>query len=90
MAKVNAEDELLFIEFKWDESRVDTLGYKPYSPRLVPQNVFIRVAVPNTPKYVNRIEGGKKARKVTLTLDGWGYVQAELGKVFQRINPNLK
>ena len=90
MAKVNAEDELLFIEFKWDESRVDTLGYKPYSPRLIPLDVFIQVAVPNTPKYVVRIGGGKKSRKVVLTLDGWGYAQAEMGKVFQRINPNLK
>lgn len=85
MAKAK-KDEFLFIEFKWDGSEVDTLAYKPYSPHLTPLSVFIRVAVPNIPKYIVReIKGG-----VVLTLEGWGYVQAEMGKVFQRINPNSK
>jgi len=84
--KLKTEDDLVFIEFRWAESRVDTLAYKPYSPGLDPQDVWLRVAVPNIPKYIVSVT---KMRTV-LTLEGWGYVQSQMGKVFQSINPNSK
>ena len=73
-------EETVPITFEWKESRIDPLQYKPLAPLMVPATpTFFVVNVPK--KFV--VGPVKKDGSITLTLDGWCWIQNHIATHMQ-------
>lgn len=78
------EGARISIAFKWSEARTDPIDFKPYSPLLLPQDIFIVVEVPE--KLVISCDPSDEGicSNAFLTLEGYSYVQHKLSLAIKK------
>jgi hypothetical protein len=76
--KIMAE-KTVRISMKWTQCNTDPIQYKPLSPTLLPENVWIEVEIPDNPKYVVRVTD----KDVILTPDGMALAMQNLAKAIR-------
>lgn len=72
------------IAFKWSEARTDPIDFKPYSPLLLPQDIFIIVEVPESLVLAYDTAENGFATKAVLSLEGYAYVQHKLSLAIKK------
>lgn len=72
------------IAFKWTESHADPIDFKPYSPLLIPQDIFIIVEVPEPLVLAYDTAENGFATKAILSLEGYSYVQHKLSLAIKK------
>lgn len=79
-------DKFILANFKWQECRTDPVNFKPYSPTILPENIWIQIAIPTalTVSY-ELIDGSENiASSCVLTLEGFTYVQNAIKKAIEK------
>ena len=74
-----ADNKTVKIRMAWTQCNTDPIQYKPLSPTLVPQDVFVEVEIPNEPRYVVYVDG----KNLTLTPDGMALAMQNLAKAIR-------
>lgn len=75
-----ADNKTVKIRMAWIQCNTDPIQYKPLSPTLVPQDVFIEVEIPNETRYV---VGSPDGKVLTLTPDGMALAMQNLAKAIR-------
>lgn len=78
------EGARISIAFKWSEARTDPIDFKPYSPLLIPQDIFIVVEVPEKLVISCQTDSEGLAISAVLTLEGYSYVQHKLSLAIKK------
>lgn len=84
MEEPEYEGATVRIVFKWTEAHNDPIDFKPYSPLLIPQDIFIVVDVPEPLVISHQEDSEGLAIDAVLSLEGYIFVQHKLSLAIKK------